>query len=68
MTFVNNLKRLRNDEKMTQTDLAQVLHVSKKTISHWEIGYSEPSIAQLIALADFFNISLDHLIGRDFQY
>ena len=38
--------------------------MSKMAISHWESGHSEPSIAQLITLATFFDISADYLIGK----
>ncbi|MBQ7770698.1 MAG: helix-turn-helix transcriptional regulator, partial [Clostridia bacterium] len=47
-----------------QGELAKVLSVSLKTVSHWETGYTEPSVAQLIRLADYFEISIDELVGR----
>ena len=62
--IADNLKRLRSENEMTQSDLAQVLHTTEKTISHWETGYSEPSVSQLINIADYFDISLDELVGR----
>ena len=39
--------------------------MSKMAISHWESGHSEPSIAQLIIIADHFEVSVDYLIGRE---
>ena len=48
-----------------QQQLADLLKISVKTVSHWETGYSEPSITQLIALADIFEVTLDDLVGRD---
>ena len=62
--FGKNLKVLRRAEDIEQTKLAKALNISVKTISHWETGYTEPSISQLIQLADFFNITLDELVGR----
>lgn len=64
MDFTNNLKILRKERHLSQQRLGEVLNISLKTISHWETGYTEPSIGQLISLADFFDISVDELIGR----
>ena len=62
MEFSESLKSLRKENKIDQTKLASELKVSPKTVSHWETGYTEPSIAQLISLSKFFNVSLDELI------
>lgn len=64
MSFCENLKNLRKINKLDQLTLAEKINVSPKTISHWETGYTEPSIAQLINLANFFDISVDELIDR----
>lgn len=64
MSFAENLKYLRKLNKIDQTKLASALNVSAKTISHWETGYTEPSIAQLINLASFFEITIDELVDR----
>ena len=65
MNFAETLKALRISNKLGQTKLAEVLNISMQTISHWETGYTEPSIAQLIQLADFFDVSIDELVGRN---
>ena len=62
MTLGENLKDLRKAKGIGQDRLAEELNVSVKTISHWETGYSEPSIAQLIELANFFDVSIDELV------
>ncbi|MBR2377750.1 MAG: helix-turn-helix transcriptional regulator [Clostridia bacterium] len=62
MEFSESLKSLRKEYKIDQNKLASELKVSPKTISHWETGYTEPSIAQLISLSKIFNVSLDELI------
>ena len=62
--FGENLKTLRRERCIGQGELAIILKVSSKTISHWETGYTEPSISQLIALANFFDLSIDELVGR----
>ena len=57
-----NIKNLRIEKKLTQKELANELNVSLKTISHWESGYSEPSIIFLKKLKEYFNISYDELL------
>lgn len=64
MELAKNLKILRKEKEIGQGELAKVLNVSLKTVSHWETGYTEPSVLQLIRLADYFQISIDELVGR----
>ncbi|MBQ9782333.1 MAG: helix-turn-helix transcriptional regulator [Clostridia bacterium] len=64
MGFCENLKELRKINKIDQRAFAKILNISPKTISHWETGYSEPSIAQLILIANYFDVSLDELLDR----
>jgi transcriptional regulator with XRE-family HTH domain len=65
MAFKENLRNLREEKGMKQDALAEALNVSSKTVSHWETGYSEPSIAQLLQLADLFQITLDELMKNE---
>ena len=58
------LKELRRARNMTQLRLAMELNTNQNTISRYESGEREPSIADLIRLADYFNVSVDYLIGR----
>lgn len=60
--FKDNLKQLRIEMKLTQKQLAEKLNVSFKTISHWENGYSEPSLQQLIILKNLFKVSYEEII------
>lgn len=64
MEFKECLRFLRKSNDLGQDKLAEALNISAKTISHWETGYTEPSISQLIQLADFFDVTLDELMGR----
>ena len=64
MTFPENLKNWRTSQGLLQKDLAKKINVTVHCISHWETGYTEPSIAQLIALANFFDTTIDELVGR----
>ena len=65
MHFPENLKLLRRAKGISQAQLASTLNTSLKSVSHWETGYTEPSIAQLVSLADYFDVSLDELLGRE---
>ncbi len=62
--FKERLKELRIEKNLTQDKLAKLIGMSKMTISHWESGYCEPSIAQLIMLSDLFEVSVDYLVGK----
>ncbi len=59
------MKKLRHQKGITQQELADYLHVSKGTIGMWETGRREPDISILSALADFYGVSVDYLIGRE---
>lgn len=58
----DNLKLYRKLKNLSQEDLAKLLNVSHKTISHWENGYSEPSIAMIQKIKEIFNISYEELL------
>lgn len=60
--FAQNLKTLRKEKNLTQPQLAQALHVSKGMISFWENGIYEPTATNIIAVAEFFGISIDDLL------
>lgn len=60
----NKIKDLRNQRKMTQSDLGDLLGVSGKTIGAWERGTREPSIDMINQLAETFGVSADYLLGR----
>lgn len=57
------LKGLREEWKLNQAELAGKLNVSQSTISAYEIGERAPDLKILIHMADFFNVSLDYLVG-----
>lgn len=64
MTLGNKLKQIRNLNNMTQDELAKALNISKGTIGMYEINKRKPDTDMLKKIADFFNISLDYLLGR----
>lgn len=62
--MVENLKKLRNSFGISQQALANAIGTSQQSINKYENHSVEPDIATLIALADYFNVSVDFLIGR----
>lgn len=62
--FSNRLKALRQQHSVTQVTLAAAIGLSKQTINDLEHARINPSVASLIALADYFNVSLDYIVGR----
>ena len=62
--FRQNLLALRKERGIGQVTLAKAIGVSKGIISLWENGLREPTLSNLVALADFFSVSLDYLAGR----
>jgi len=63
-TFQQRLRELRKTRNLTQARLAQEIGVSQRVISDFENGTGLPSFHVLIRLADFFDVSLDYLVGR----
>ena len=59
-----NLKRLMDDEGLTQKQLAKEIEVSQSAISAWLSGKKEPCINRLWLLAERFDCRVDELIGR----
>lgn len=59
------LKEIREKREIDKSDAADMLEVNYSTYSNWEAGNREPSAAMLIKMADFYEVSLDYLYGRD---
>lgn len=58
------LFELRSEKNLSQRELARIMNISQGTYNNWENSNTQPSIEQLIALANFFEVSVDYLIGR----
>ena len=58
------LNRLREEKGVAQKDLAELLCLTKGTISNYETGKYEPDIASLKLLAKYFDVSVDYLLGN----
>ena len=63
-TFGKRLKKIRKKNNLTQQGLAQLLSVSQQAITWWETGRRFPKGKMLIKIADYFNVSIDYLVGR----
>lgn len=58
------IRDLRQDKDLTQTQLAHILNMSQTGYSKYETGENDIPTAVLIALADFYDTSVDYLLGR----
>jgi len=63
--FSHRLRKLREEKKLKQSELANAIGVSQRTISSWENAVVQPSLALLKRIANFFCVSSDYLIGND---
>lgn len=58
------IKELRKSKNISQIKLGMDLNMSQNTISRYETGEREPSISDLIRIADYFGVSIDYLLER----
>lgn len=65
MDIGKKLKEKRLEENYTQKELAEILHVSRQTISSWEVGRTYPDLDVLIAISELYNTPLDDLLKED---
>ena len=65
MNIGDTLKNLRKEQNLTQSQLAQELNIGQATIAGYENNSREPRIINLIAYANYFQCSVDFLIGRE---
>ena len=59
------LRQLRSEKGNTQMDLAKAVDVSVKTVKNWESDINDPDLSHTIAIADYYDITIDELVGRD---
>lgn len=58
------LNELKTSKKLLQKTIADGIHIPLRTYQRYEYGEREPNAAILIALADYFDVSVDYLLGR----
>ncbi len=63
-SFASRIRELRLERGMIQQDMADTFSVRVRTYQSYEYGTSNPDVAGLIAIADYFDVSLDYLVGR----
>lgn len=64
MDFSTRLRELRKGKRISQTVLANNIGVVLKQVQRYESGQNEPTLSVLVALADYFDVSMDYLVGR----
>ena len=64
----NRLRYLREKEGLTQTNIANTLHIGQSTYNRYERGVREPDHETLKKIADYFHVSLDFLLKHDRPY
>lgn len=59
------LKELRKTKCLTQDEMSKILNIARSTYNGYEQKISEPNLETLCKLADYYNVSLDYLVGRE---
>ena len=62
--FCTRLKTLRTNKGLAQREVGEALGIAESAYRRYELGLVNPGKTLLIALADFFDVSLDYLVGR----
>ena len=58
------LKELRENRGISQKQLAEILNVRQSTVGMWENGKNKPEFSKILKLSEFFDVSVDYLLGR----
>lgn len=62
--FVERLVKLRKDTKLSQEQVSEKLGFAQQTYSHFEVGDRRPTTLKVLIIAQFYNKSVDYLLGR----
>ncbi len=62
--YFQRLRDLREDKDMNQTEIAALLHTSQTVYSRYERGFQTIPVEHLLILADFYDVSVDYILGR----
>ena len=63
MNFSERLKELREEKNISQMELSKATGLSQSAIARWELNKTEPTASALITLSEYFNESVDYLLG-----
>ena len=64
MIFLNRLRELRVERELLQSDIAKLMNKSERTVGFYETGERDMNTETLAILANFFNVSIDYLLGK----
>ncbi len=62
--YYNRLKEIREDNSLTQSDIAKILNTTQQQYSKYELGIQILPLEKINILANYYNTSIDYLIGR----
>lgn len=65
LEFAKRLIELRKENHISQAQLAKKIGVSCSVVCYWETDRSEPTAPNLIKLSEYFDVSVDYLLGRE---
>lgn len=65
IAFAKRLKELRKEKNLLQSELAKALNTTQRKISYWESEKIETDLASLWKLSEYFEVSIDYLIGKN---
>ena len=65
MIYAQRIRSLREDNDLTQTNIAEILGTNQKVYSRYETAENEMPIRHLIELCKFYNVSADYILGLD---
>lgn len=65
--IADNIKLLREAQKMTQAELAKRMGITRSSVNAWEMGISVPSTQYLVELSQIFKVSTDFILGLKYQ-
>ncbi len=64
MDIGKRIKELRTEKNISQAELAKAIGASQRAVSYWECGTAEPNASVILALAVYFDVSADYLVGN----
>lgn len=64
MIYLNRLRELRIESELLQSDIAKIIDKSERTVGFYETGERDMGTETLAKLSDFFNVSIDYLLGK----
>lgn len=63
--FTERLTELINFSNKMQKDICLELGITRQKLTKWKLGYNEPSLDELIMIANYFNVTSDYLLGLE---